>query len=144
MSYNNWHHKLLHICIQKPYAHIIGMTSLACCLYPCTYLFLGITTQGIFCFVLFGASSVSWTSVVFDLLRWMRSRWTGLSWLLLCLLVLKTTSTRAFRFSLYLFYPTLPNINNNFIPGSFMIFYDDGQIVFGLMFMSTPFCACKQ
>lgn len=30
----------------------------------------------------------------------------------------------------------LPNINGNFIPGSFMILNDNGQIVFGLMLMS--------
>lgn len=32
---NNWHHQLLHICIQKPYGQIIVMTSLMCCLYSC-------------------------------------------------------------------------------------------------------------
>ena len=42
-----------------------------------------------------------------------------------------------------LLYSTLPNINSNFIPGSFVIFYDNGQIVFGLMSMSTLTCNNK-
>lgn len=57
-----------------------------------------------------------WLLLFFCLLRWMRSRLTGLSCLLLCLLLVsKTSFSHALRFFPF-FYETLPNINNNFIP----------------------------
>ena len=141
---NNWHQKLLHIWIQKPYGHIIGMTSLACCLYPCTYLFLGFITQDKCCLVLLGRP-VCVVGLLLSLVCYVGWGAGGLDSPGFCcafFLSQRQLVLALSGFPFFLLYPTLPNINNNFIPGSFIIFYDNGQIVFGLMFVLL-LCACN-
>lgn len=133
----------LHICMQKPYGQIIVMTSVMCCLYSCTrHLFPGIIMRCKCCFFggVSGLCCIGFLCIsVSVMLDEEQADWT----------LLASAVPSCLKDNLYLyfevfpyfvfFYSTLPNINRNFIPGSFMIFYDNGQIVFGLVFMSTPY-----
>lgn len=75
-------------------------------LYSSFVLFLGIITRGKMLFFLFfwgGCLVFVVLGFCFCLLRWIRSRLTGLSWLLLCLLVSKMICTCTLRFFPFFF-----------------------------------------
>lgn len=112
-------------------------------LYSSFVLFLGIITRGkmLFFFVFLGGVSglccigLLFLSVTLDKEQ---ADWTLLaSAVPSCLKDDLYLYFEVFPFFFPFLYSSLPNINSNFIPGSFMIFYDSGRIVFGLVFMST-------
>lgn len=101
---------------------------------PCVLVicvFLGILTWGKCCF---WVSRLLFVCLLFYFLFWSvtldeeRADWT-----LLASAVPSSRLKDDLCFSLFLLYSTLPNINSNFIPGSSEIFYDNGQILFGLL-----------
>lgn len=109
--------------------------------HTCHVCFLGLLPEGKCCF---GVSPFLFFVCLFYLFSWFVLFFfffptfvmldeEQADWTLLASAVPSSCLKDDSRFPFFLMYSTLPNINSYFIPGSSTIFYDNSQIVFGLL-----------